>query len=123
MKIFKCEKCGTVVEELRLGGCHPSCCGEAMKEMIPGSSDGAFDKHVPVCKVEGNHVTVTVGSTIHPMSEPHYIEWVAIETESGMQRHYFTPHCYPEAEFLIMEDESVKAVYAYCNLHGLWTGE
>ncbi|MBO7340777.1 MAG: desulfoferrodoxin, partial [Lachnospiraceae bacterium] len=29
----------------------------------------------------------------------------------------------PKAVFAICEDEVVEAVYAYCNLHGLWKKE
>lgn len=122
MEIYKCKKCGTMVEEIKLGGCHPSCCGEKMEKLDPSTSDGAREKHVPEFKVEGNRVSVQVGSVEHPMLDVHYIEWIAIETTKGVQRKNLQPNQAPKAEFLMSEEELV-AVYAYCNLHGLWKAD
>ena len=99
------------------------CCGQKMTEVIPGTSDGAAEKHVPVFTVEGNKVTVTVGSVEHPMAEEHYIEWIVVETAKGTQRKALNPGDKPTAVFALTEDDSVVAVYAYCNLHGLWKAE
>ncbi len=120
MKFFKCETCGNFVEMIKESGVPMMCCGKPMTELIPGTSDGAAEKHVPVCTVEGNKVTVTVGSVEHPMIEAHYIEWIAIETAKGAQRKFLQPEQKPCAEFLLTEGDSVVGVYAYCNLHGLW---
>ena len=54
------------------------------------------------------------------MVENHYIEWIAVETEKGAQRKTLQPGNKPALEFALTEDDSVVAVYAYCNLHGLW---
>ena len=35
--------------------------------------------------------------------------------------HWFHPEEAPEAVFALAEGQQVKEVYAYCNLHGLWT--
>ena len=59
-----------------------------MKELVAGSVDAAAEKHVPAVVCEGDKVTVTVGDVEHPMVEEHYIGWVAIETEQGVQRKY-----------------------------------
>ena len=120
MKIYKCMKCGKMVEEIKGSGCVPMCCGEFMTEMKAGASDGAFDKHVPVYETTGTHVSVKVGSTEHPSMDAHYIEWIAIETTSGSQKKCLKPGMTPAAEFELTEGETVTAVYAYCNLHGLW---
>ncbi|MBQ0064354.1 MAG: desulfoferrodoxin Dfx [Firmicutes bacterium] len=120
MQIYKCKKCGTIVEEIKLGGCHPSCCGEAMTLMNALTTDGAREKHVPSYVVEGNKVSVQVGEVEHPMIAVHYIEWIAIETNKGIQRKCLNPEEAPKAEFLMVEGEELVAVYAYCNLHGLW---
>ena len=123
MDIYKCSKCGTMVDEIKHVGCHPSCCGEPMALLEPGTSDGAHEKHVPVYEVSGNTVTVKVGEVEHPMLEAHYIEWVAIETTHAMQRYALKPEDAPKADFVLAEGEELKAVYAYCNLHGLWKTE
>lgn len=119
MTIYKCEICGLIVEEITPGS-HPSCCGDDMTEMRPGESDGAGEKHVPVYKLSENEVTVTVGEVEHPMLDAHYIEWIAVETNQGTHRKNLSPGEKPEKSFLLSKDESVTAVYAYCNLHGLW---
>ena len=62
MDIYKCGKCGTMVDEIKHVGCHPSCCGQPMTLLVPGTSDGAVEKHLPVASVEGNKVSVVVGS-------------------------------------------------------------
>lgn len=123
MKVFKCKKCGTMVEEIKLGGCHPSCCGEPMQELVVGTSDGAREKHVPEVTIEGNTVCVQVGSVAHPMVDVHYIEWIAMETNQGIQRKSLQPGSEPKAVFALTEGEKCQAVYAYCNLHGLWKAE
>lgn len=96
------------------------CCGQKMTELVPGTSDGAADKHVPVFEVNGNIVTVTVGEVEHPMVDVHYIEWISIQTKQGSQRKVLKPGDAPKACFALCEGDEVEAVYAYCNLHGLW---
>ena len=123
MKFYVCETCGNFVGMVFESGAPMSCCGKMMKELVPGTSDGAVEKHVPVFTVEGNKVTVTVGSVEHPMVEEHFIEWIALETKKGGQRKVLNPGEKPCAEFMLTDDDSVVAVYAYCNLHGLWKAE
>lgn len=123
MRFFVCEKCGNMVEMIKESGAPMSCCGQNMTELVPGTSDGAYEKHVPVFTVEGNKVTVNVGSVEHPMLPEHYIEWIAIETKKGSQRKKLSPGEKPTAEFLLTDGDSVVAVYEYCNLHGLWKAE
>ena len=79
-----------------------------------------MEKHVPVYEVNGNTVTVTVGSVEHPLLPEHYIEWIALKTKAGNQRKALKPGDAPKACFAICEDDEVEAVYAYCNLHSLW---
>ena len=120
MKFFKCKHCGNIVAFIHESGAPVTCCGEKMTEIIPGTSDAAQEKHVPVYRVEGGKVIVNIGEVPHPMAEEHYIEWVALETEFGNQRKRLAPGDAPEVCFSICEGDSVKAVYAYCNLHSLW---
>ena len=120
MKFFVCEKCGNFVGMIKESGAPMVCCGEKMKELVPGTSDGAAEKHVPVVKLEGKKVIVTVGEVEHPMVDAHYIEWIAIETAKGAQRKVIKPGQKPELEFILTDDDSFVAAYAYCNLHGLW---
>lgn len=120
MKIYVCEHCGNMVEMVKDAGVPVMCCGQKMTELVPGTSDGAVEKHVPVVTVEGNVVRVVVGEVEHPMVDAHFIEWIAIETTSGMQRKTLKPGDAPVAQFVLAEGETVVETYAYCNLHGLW---
>ena len=120
MRFFRCRKCGQMVAIVKKKGCPIICCGEPMEEIVAGTSDGAAEKHVPVYEVKDNKVYVTVGAVEHPMSEEHYIEWIAVQTKDGNQRKALKPGDEPKAVFALLEGDEVLAVYAYCNLHSLF---
>ena len=122
MKFYRCEHCGQIVAIVKGTGVPIMCCGQAMKEIVPGETDAAVEKHVPVYEVKDQKVVVTVGSVEHPMVDEHYIEWVALETKKGNQRKALSPGQAPSVCFSMCEGDEVVAVYAYCNLHGLWKG-
>lgn len=119
-KFLICEKCGNMVAVVKESGVPVMCCGQKMSELVPGAVDASVEKHVPEFSVNGNKVEVVVGSVIHPMVEEHYIEWVSLQTKYGNQRKQLKPGCEPKVCFTICEGDEVEAVYAYCNLHGLW---
>ncbi len=119
-RFFVCEHCGNMIAVVKDSGVPVSCCGEKMKELIPGTTDAAREKHVPVISVNGNRVTVTVGEVEHPMAQEHYIEWISIATDKGNQRKVLKPGEKPVAEFMLLDGEKLESAYAYCNLHGLW---
>jgi len=119
-KFYRCEHCGNIIAMVKNSGVPVVCCGEKMKEIIPGTVDASLEKHVPVFEVKDNVVYVTVGAVAHPMEEKHFIEWISLQTSGGNQRKVLTPGSEPKAAFAICEGETVEAVYAYCNLHGLW---
>lgn len=96
------------------------CCGESMKEIIAGTSEGAKEKHIPVYHVIGETVTVCIGETAHPMTSEHYIDWVCMETEEGFQLKKLTPDMSPKVSFSLSKGDKVKSVYAFCNQHSLW---
>ena len=81
MTFYRCEHCGNIIAHIQDSGVRCCCCGEEMKPLIPNTSDGAGEKHVPVVQVDGQTVTVTVGSVEHPMLEAHYIQWILLETK------------------------------------------
>lgn len=119
-KYYICEHCGNIIEMVKDAGVPVMCCGQKMKEIAPGTSDGALEKHVPVYEVKDGEARVCVGSAEHPMLPAHYIEWISLQTKQGSQRKALRPEEKPEARFALCEDDEVVAVYAYCNLHGLW---
>ena len=120
MKYYVCGHCGNIVEKVVDKGVPVMCCGQKMTEMAPGSVDAAVEKHVPVVEQDGNKVTVKIGEVEHPMAEEHYIGFIAIETEQGVQRKDLRAGQKPEAVFVLAEGDKSVAAYAWCNLHGLW---
>ena len=122
MKFFICEHCGNIIAMVRDRGVPVMCCGQKMTEIVPGTTEAAVEKHIPVYEVKDNKVYVTVGSVEHPMLPEHYIEWIAIETTNGNQRKSLKAGDAPKAVFALNEGDEVLAVYAYCNLHSLWKG-
>lgn len=119
-RFFICKHCGNIVAMVKSSGVPIMCCGEKMSEIVPGTMDSSKEKHVPVYTIEGNTVNVAVGSVLHPMQPEHYIEWVSLQTRSGNQRKQLEPNDEPKVSFAITDGDEVVAVYAYCNLHGLW---
>ncbi|MCR5830345.1 MAG: desulfoferrodoxin [Lachnospiraceae bacterium] len=119
-KFYRCEHCGNIIAMVKNSGVPVVCCGEKMKEIVPGTVDASLEKHVPKYEIKDNIVYVTVGAVEHPMGEDHLIEWISIQTSAGNQRKVLKAGGAPKACFAICEGEKVEAVYAYCNLHGLW---
>ena len=122
-KFYICEHCGKMVALVKESGVPVMCCGQKMTEIIPGTTDAAVEKHVPVYTVENNIVHVKVGEVEHPMTPEHFIEWVSIQTNQGNQRKALKPGDQPEICFALCDGDEVEAVYAYCNIHGLWMTE
>ncbi|MEG2775335.1 MAG: desulfoferrodoxin family protein [Acetivibrio sp.] len=118
-KFFKCEHCGNLVGLINNAGVPMICCGEPMKELIPNTVDAAQEKHLPVVTVDGDMVTVKVGSVPHPMTEEHHIEFIYLQTEQGGQRRCLQTGTEASAVFNLAGDTLLE-VFAYCNLHGLW---
>ena len=120
MEFYICNHCGNIIAYVENKGVPVVCCGERMSKLEPKTADSALEKHVPVIQVEGNLVTVTVGSTEHPMTEEHSIQWIVLETKQGRQRKQLQPGQKPQAVFALTEGDEAVAAYEYCNLHGLW---
>ena len=120
LQIYKCAACGNIVEVLHGGSGELVCCGEPMELLDEKTADAATEKHVPVIeKIDGGY-KVTVGSTLHPMTEEHHIEWIELLAGGKAYRQFLTAGDDPIAEFKI-EAETVTA-REHCNLHGLWKG-
>ena len=98
------------------------CCGEKMEALVPNTVEASGEKHLPVAVMDGNVLRVHVGSVDHPMLPEHFIQWVYVQTDQGGQRKALKPGDAPEVSFCLGDDKAA-AVYAYCNLHGLWMTE
>lgn len=121
-RFFVCEHCGNIVGMIHDAGVPMMCCGQKMTKMEPGTVEASVEKHLPVVAVEGNTVKVVVGSVAHPMQEEHSILWVYLQTDRGGQRKCLKVGAEPVVTFALAEEKPL-AVYAYCNLHGLWKAD
>ncbi len=119
-KFYICKHCGNIIAKVKDTGVPVVCCGEPMSEIVPGTTDAAVEKHVPVWTVENGIVHVKVGSVEHPMLPEHFIQFIAIETKHGSQIKYLQPGEKPQASFVLADGDQLVAAYEYCNLHGLW---
>ena len=118
MEIYKCEKCGNIVEMVHGGPGELVCCGITMVKMDPKTADWTTEKHVPVIEKTDHGIKVYVGSTLHPMEDDHYIEWIEVVADGKTYRQHLKPGDAPEALFCI--DATTITAREYCNKHGLW---
>jgi superoxide reductase len=120
LQIYKCAVCGNIVEVIYGSSGELVCCGQPMELLDEKTADAATEKHVPVIeKIDGGY-KVTVGSTLHPMEEKHYIEWIELLADGKAYRQFLNPGDAPQAVFNV-EADSVTA-REHCNVHGLWKG-
>ena len=118
LEIYKCEKCGVLVEVMSPGKGTLACCHADMKLMKEGTTDGAKEKHIPVVEKTADGYKVAVGSVAHPMEDAHWIQWIELVADGVSYTRFLKAGMAPEAEFCI----DANNVYAreYCNLHGHW---
>jgi len=121
-KFFVCEHCGNMIGFVVDKGVPVICCGQPMTELVPNTEEASFEKHIPSVTVSGDKLDVKVGSELHPMTEGHHISFIYVETECGGQRKTLKVDESPEAAFTFVNDKPL-AVYAYCNLHGMWKAD
>ncbi len=113
-KCKRCEKTFVVSHEL---------CGEDYVLLEAGATDAAVEKHVPVVEKKCGEIKVSVGSVMHPATAEHYIEWVLLVSNNGYQLKYVPVGEEAVVSFRLGKGEKLEAVYAYCNLHGLWKAD
>ncbi len=120
LQIYKCAVCGNIVEVIYGGIGELVCCGQPMELLEEKTADAATEKHVPVIEKIDSGYKVTIGSTPHPMTEEHHIEWIELLADGKAYRQFLDPGDAPEAQFGVKAD-SVTA-REHCNVHGLWKG-
>jgi len=121
--IYRCSICGNIIVKLSDSGLTPQCCGRDMYELSPGEKEASEEYHIPICSFDGKKLTINVGEKAHPMNSAHYIEWIMVRTSHGFYVHRLHPDSNPDTCFKLCHDEQIIKVYAYCNLHGLWSGD
>lgn len=120
-KFLRCPICGNLVEVINDSNVRVMCCGKPMEELVANTTDGATEKHVPVVEINNELVTITVGETLHPMTEEHYIMWIHVFTNLKEYHFNLNPSDNPQVKFNKDINEEIIEVNAYCNLHGLWS--
>lgn len=123
LRFYYCDVCKKIVVVLPNTEIPTFCCGQPMRELIPNKTDGTFEKHVPVWSIIGNQVIVNVGSEPHPMNEHHRITWIGLSTNNGFQWKELQINDQPKAQFYIEPGEKIKSIFAFCNIHGLWSSD
>jgi len=118
LQIYRCEKCGNMVEVIGAGAGTLVCCGQNMTLLAENTTDAATEKHVPVVEPADGGIRVKVGSVPHPMQEDHWIEWIELIADGRSYRQFLQPGQAPEAFFSIQASQ--YTVREHCNLHGLW---
>ena len=118
LEVYKCERCGNIVEVLAGGPGELVCCGTEMDLLDEQTADFATEKHVPMVEKTDKGYKIAVGSTLHPMEADHYIQWIELLADGSVYRQALSPGDEPVAEFCVSaEDVSARE---YCNKHGLW---
>lgn len=121
-RFFFCNACGNLFIAAIASGVIPYCCGDEMEMLEPNTTDGNKEKHLPVVCCNSDHsLTVKVGSEPHPMTSQHNIRFICLETDTEVIVRYLKEDDPPEA--CIRFTGKPVAVYAYCNIHGLWRME
>ena len=119
-QIYKCALCGNVVELVNASTGHLMCCKQEMQLMEEQTADSTTEKHVPIIEEDGTCSKVKVGSTPHPMTEEHHIEWIEVINGDYVNREYLQLGDKAEAKFYVNNQPGL-IVRSYCNIHGLWT--
>lgn len=120
MKFYKCPICGNIIYVVEGKITPVRCCGREMEELIPNTTEAAFEKHLPVYQKEEDKIKVTVGEVEHPMTSDHYITFIAQVADNKINMIKLTANDKPTAVFPYIKDSKL---YEYCNLHGLWVSK
>jgi superoxide reductase len=117
-EVYKCKVCGNIVQMNHAEMGQLVCCEKPMVLLEEKSADSTTEKHVPVIEAVEDGYKVTVGSTLHPMTEEHYIEWIELMEGSKLQKVFLKPGDAPEAFF--KTDAKEVSARSYCNIHDFW---
>ena len=117
VKYFKCPVCRNIIEVLNGDISRVRCCNKELELLTANTTDGAKEKHVPVYEIINDEIVVSVGETIHPMKDEHYIMWISFVTDDKIIRVTLKTGDEPIVRLPYVKD---AIIYEYCNLHGLW---
>ncbi|MBO5384848.1 desulfoferrodoxin FeS4 iron-binding domain-containing protein [bacterium] len=122
LDLYKCNVCGNLIEVVLSGVGELVCCGKPMEYLEPKTQDSELgEKHVPVFVATDNQgLEVRVGSSLHPMVEEHYIQFIETisDSKNKITRQYFSPQDSPI--MVLKEKFGLEKALEFCNVHGLW---
>lgn len=119
VKFYHCETCGNLLFATFASGVTPECCGQEMTELKANEQEGVGEKHLPEVELlDCCTMRIKVGSILHPASKEHGIRFVGLVTSRAVVFRYLEDDEVPD--IVMRFDGKPKAVFAYCNLHGLW---
>ena len=102
LKLFVCKHCGNVGGKVVDKGVPVMCCVQRL-----------------AIKRDGDKVTITVGSVVHPMLEEHSITMIAAVSGDTVTVRFPKPGDEPT---LTVDSKEPVTAYEICNLHGYWKG-
>lgn len=118
-RFYLCEVCNNLAILAIASGVTLECCGEPMTKLQANEKEEGHEKHLPVCcDISCHKMVIKVGSQPHPYTTDHHIVFICLETDKEMVIRYLEHDEVPEAT--IRFEGKPVAVYAYCNVHGLW---
>lgn len=78
------------------------------------------EEHIPVVKINGKIVTVSVGAIPHCMEEDHRISAIGLQTDKRFHSMRLSTGELPVVSFDLADQETPIQAMAYCNVHGMW---
>ena len=108
-KLYVCPICGNIITAS--GEAVVSCCGITLPPLVADEMD---EEHCIKIEIVEDEYYVTID---HPMTKEHYISFIAVVSDCGIQLVKLYPEENAEARFKI---DNIKSIYAYCNRHGLF---
>lgn len=118
LEVYRCDRCGNVIEIHHEADGTLKCCDEDMILLEEKTAIKSTGGHAPKLKETEGIYGVTVGSTLHPLLENLYIEWVQMVTGKQILIQFLKPGDEPVAVF--KTSDNVLYTREYCGLHGLW---
>lgn len=136
-KFYRCPVCGNVMLVCVDSQVVPNCCNRPMELLEPHTQDEKQESHLPVADIVTEdtvrphcdpfylshynrryHTHICIGEQPHPMHASHHICFIYYETQQGGQMRYLAlDHPVDECFY---SSQPPTAIYAYCNIHGLW---
>lgn len=96
---YHCDTCNNLAVLVSTGKALLHCCNEPMEQLSAKETGSGQEEHVPVLSVSNNRLKVAIGAVEHPMTQEHYIQWIALQEGNHMESVRLRPGDKPEAEF------------------------